>query len=347
MRYLFDSPRYSLVALLLGFVCGVGCSEVVSPMEGPLASLTIGPSGTLQPEFSSAIDSYTATVAASANEITLTMVPEDSGTTVTINGIAVAPGQPQSVSLRPPGTPTPIEIVTTSANGHGSRYTVMVSRLAAGEAKLAALTVTPGKLEPNFNPDINVYAVHVDHVVENVAISAKKADAAATLTGAIPLEPGVAAGKANVVLGKPGTSTAASITVSLPSGSFKIYTVEVKRAPAPGDGGGDGGGGNGNLSSVSTLSSITTDVGAIKHVPPDGPTEFRFGAGLATATITATKTDPNSVLTQGNSVIAAAGVAAGTLRVAPQIDGLITLVVTAQDGVHTTVYTIRQGLLAP
>lgn len=348
MRYLFCSPRYFVVALFLGFGFGFGCSEVVSPMEGSLASLTIGPSGSLEPEFSSTIDSYTATVAAEANEVTLTTVPGDNATTVAINGVTVTPGQPQSVALRPAGTPTPIEIVTTSSNGHGSKYTIMVSRLAAGEAKLAALSVTPGKLEPNFSPDNNLYQVHVDHPVETVTISATKADAQASLSGSIPLDPGVASGQVDVVLGKPGTSTAASMTVAMPSGSWKIYTVEVIRAPAPGDGGGGGGGGGnggGSLSSVSTLESITTNVGEIRQIEP---TRYQLAAGLAPATITATKTDRNCVITNEKGVvISAAGVPIGTLNIEFALQGQKKLVVTAQDGVHSTTYIIDQYLLLP
>lgn len=356
MHHLIIAARKSLFAIIaLAVLWSSGCSEVTNLNESPLAGLTIGPSGSLQPEFSSTIDSYTATVASDASAAALTVVPEDTTTTVAINGVVIEPGQVHAVALRPPGSPTPVEIVTTSPNGRGSRYTVMVSRLESGNVNLSALSVSPGELKPSFSPDINVYSVDVDYPVENVIIRATKADPTARMSGVLLLDGGIASGEVQIPL-TAGVIKPATLTIE--SGSFRIYTVTISRAlkdgkpPPPG-------GGPPPPSTVSTLQSVTPSRGTIRK---DGTTSYAVTVqDFAPLSVTVTKDDPNAVVTAAGNVIAAAGVPSGTAaipqKVVPNPGGdsrgngvafeSLELIVTAEDGVTKSKYVVSADVYLP
>lgn len=356
MSQLFVRARASVIATSLVALCSVGCSEVMSPMEGPLADLTIGPAGTLEPAFSSMVSSYTATVASDATNVAITVTPESKDTTVTINGISARPGKEQTVPLRSPGTPTPIEIVTTAPSGRGSYYSVLVSRKEAkpaGDGTLSALAAAPGELQPAFSPQTNVYTVNVDHLVESVILTATKSHPQSTLSGALSLAPGVASGDVNIKLGDPGSETPASLAVAA-NGQITIYTVILKRALAPGTQPPPGGGGGTTpppaLSTVSTLKSVTFN-------QPGGSalnaTTYRFtGQRGQTVAITVTKSDPKSVMTFSSSLanyttFSKQTVPAGELTGTVSVTGIggfvvtITIHVTAEDKIHSTTYTIN------
>lgn len=343
----------SSIALVFAILWCVGCNEVTNPNEGPLAMLAVGPSGSLEPTFSSAVDRYTATVAADATAVAITAIPEDNATTVAINGVVVEAGQVQSVPLRPAGTPTPVEIVTTSPNGRGNRYTVLVSRLESGNVNLSDLRVSPGELKPSFRPDINVYSVDVDYLVENVTVRATKADPTARMSGVLLLDAGIASGDVQIPL-TAGTPRAAALTVE--SGAFRIYTVTISRArkdgtQPPPDGGPP------PPATVSTLQSVTPSRGTIQ----------KFGTASYVITVqdfqplsvTVTKDDPNSVITSSGTVIAAAGVPSGTAAIPLKIINggdprsgsvlfeSLELIVTAQDNVTKTKYVISANVVVP
>lgn len=306
-----------------------GCKDTVSISEDvavPLASLTVTP-GNLQPAFFSNTTNYTVNAPTSANSVTVTAAPRDSTVTMTINGTVTAAGQGRSVPLGTPGSTTTITIVLEAQNGTESAYTVNVRRVLSDDNNLSALDVTPGNLNPPFDPDIEHYTVNVGVLVDNVTVSATKSDpSAGMLIGSVTVPPGTASGQAIIPLGAPGTATTATITVTAPNGSAQTYTVIVNR-----------------LSDDNNLSALTVTPGGLS--PAFASDTLNYTAEVDTVvtvvTVVATKSNPNAVLS-GSIADPGAGQATGQATIplgGPGTATPVTITVTAPNG-NSKAYTI-------
>jgi hypothetical protein len=274
MQYLTSS-----LILMLGLNL-YGCSDsasVSNEAQVPLASLTITPPGALQPAFSSNTSSYAAEVPKTVASVTVTASPQDSTATMTINAVSTAAGQGRSIPLGSPGSTATITIALSSQTGGESTYTATVTRLLSSDNNLSALTVTPGILAPTFTSGTLNYAVDVATTVTSVTVAATKADPDAVISGDIPND-----GQATIQLGGPGTSRNVSITVTAPNGNSKTYRVTIDRA----------------ASSNNNLSALSVTPGTL--APAFAPDQLPYTVGVATdvtsVTITATKADPNAVI---------------------------------------------------
>ena len=305
-----------------------GCSDTASVSEDvavPLSSLTVTP-GTLRPAFFSNTTNYAVNAPTSALSVTVTAVPKDSTVTMTINGNPTGAGQGRSVPLGPPGSITRITIVLDAQNGTDSTYTVNVTRLLSSDNNLSALDVTPGNLNPPFDPDIEDYTVNVGVLVDNVTISATKSDPNAVMSGSVSAGAGTASGQATIQLGGPGSSTPVEIIVRAPNGSTKTYRITVNR-----------------LSDDNNLSALTVTSGALS--PPFASNTLAYTVNVATGvtlvTVTATKSDPNAVLS-GSIADPGGGQATGQASIplgGPGTATPVTITVTATNG-NSKTYTI-------
>lgn len=329
-RTLTVAQQYLTVILLVMIgVSSYGCGDSASIPDGPevrLASLNINP-GTLQPAFSPAITGYTVQVSATTTAVTLTATPEDSATTVTIAGNAT---KSLSVPLGTPGSSKDITIALRSPSGSQSTYAVTVNKaVLAGNTTLSALAVTPGTLTPAFDPNTLTYTVNVAHTVPSVTVSATKDDPNAVLSGSIA-DPGAgkATGQATIQLGGQGSATPVTIIVIAPNGNSDTYRITVNRA-AP--------------ASNNKLSALTVSAGTL--TPPFSPDTLSYAVGLSatdeTVTISATKSDPNAVMTLG-SVNVPAGESTGqtSVRLGPGASMPVDIIVTAQDQISIKKHTI-------
>jgi hypothetical protein len=325
----FTGPCWAAVLVVVIGVSAYGCKDSVSVSDEaqvPLASLTITPPDTLQPSFSSNTTSYTAEVPKAVTSVDVTASPKDSTTTMTINGVVTAAGQARSVPLGQPGSTTTIPIVLSSQTGTESTYTVTVARLLSSDNTLSALSVAPGSLAPRFAVEALTYTVDVATKVTSVTISATKSDPdAVMLIGSVTVPAGTISGQAPIQLGEPGTATPVSIDVTAPNGSKKAYTITVTRL----------------LSNDNNLSALTVSVGT-----SDQTLSPKFAAGtrnytvdVATdvieVTVTATKSDPNAVISgdvsnEGQATIPLDG---------PGTSKTISIIVTAPNG-NAKTYTI-------
>ena len=205
--------------------------------DAKLSSLTVNP-GPL-PTFSSDVLIYTVDVATAVTSVTVTARAQNAGATVNING---QPTTSRSVSIGAPGSSTPIPIVVTAVSGSQNTYIVTVNRAApGGDNNLSALSVTGQTLAPAFNATILNYTVNVATTVGSVAVTARKSDPNAVMSGSVTAGTGQATGQATIPLGGAPSSTIVSIIVAAPNGSRNTYIVTVNRA-APG--------GNNNLQSL-------------------------------------------------------------------------------------------------
>lgn len=290
-----------------------------------LSALSVTP-GPLSPAFAAGTLNYQVDVGPKVGSVTVVATKVDSN--AVISGDLPNEGQ-ATVQLNGPGNPTSISITVTAQNGTGKTYTITVNRAApSSNNNLSALSVTSGVLSPAFTAEQLAYAVDVPTTVGSVDVSATKADPDAVLSGSVTAGTGVAIGQATVPLSGPGSPTQVSMTVTAPSGASKSYSITINR----------------RASDDSTLSSLSVSAGTMD--PPFAAQiqnySVKVGLLVGSVTITATKTDPNAIMSALGSVIAAGGTPAGSVTVSPGIgpNPPVEIIVTAQDRIKTTTYTV-------
>ena len=336
MKHLLTFTKTSWVVILVAAIGlgSYGCSDSVSiseqTVEVPLSSLTITP-GTLQPAFSSNTTTYTVDTPTGATTVTVVATPKNSTTLVTIDGTTTTQ---RSISLGPPGSIKIISILLESQNGLTSTYTVTVTRLLSGDNNLSALNVKVNNatqpLIPGFDANTLNYKVDVQTSIAAVTVTATKSDQnAAMMIGATTVPPGTNPGQALITLGGPGTTTPVAIEVTAPNGSKKTYNLSIKR-----------------LSGNNNLSALNVSLSTLNPAFAAGTTLYTVSVptNITSLDVSATKSDPNAVMAIG-SVIIPAGTASGSAPNvplgAPGSDTLISILVTAQNGVDSKTYTIR------
>ncbi|TKB93432.1 MAG: cadherin-like beta sandwich domain-containing protein [Nitrospira sp.] len=333
-RNLIFRGQWLVTTLILAISLGAyGCADTASVSEdvaAPLASLTVTP-GTLQPGFLANTTNYAVNAPTSATSVTVTAVPKDNTAIVTIDGVVTSQ---RSVTLGGPGSTKIILIVVEALNGLETTYTVTVTRLLSSDNNLSALTVTQGALNPSpFNADTLDYTVDVATNVTSVTVTATKSDPNAVMTGSLTAGAGVATGQATIALGGPGTATPVTITVTAPNGSAKTYNITVNR-----------------LSNDNNLSALSVTPGSLD--PTFAASTLLYMVNVATdvteVTVTATKSDPNAVLS-GSVADPGAGQATGQATIPLNGAGTptsISITVTAPSGASQT-YTVTVNRAAP
>ncbi|TKB61611.1 MAG: cadherin-like beta sandwich domain-containing protein [Nitrospira sp.] len=264
----------------------------------------------------------------------MTAVPKDNAAIVTINGIVTAAGLGRSVALGSPGSITTILIVVETLNGLETTYTVTVTRLLSSDNNLSALTVTQGALNPNpFNADTLDYTVDVATNVTSVTVTATKSDPNAVISGSLTAGAGVATGQATIALGGQGTATPVTITATAPNGSAKTYNITVNR-----------------LSNDNNLSALSVTPGSLDPAFAANtlPYTVNVAIDIAEVTVTATKSDPNAVLS-GSITDPGAGQATGQATIplgGPGTATPVSITVTSPNG-NSKTYTITVNRAAP
>jgi hypothetical protein len=311
---------------LSSYSCGDSVSVSNAP-QVPLSSLAVTP-GTLQPAFSSNISTYTVDAPTAATSVTVTAAPTDSTTTMTINGVSTAAGQGRSVPLGPPGSTATITIALSSQTGGEGAYTVTVTRLLSSDNNLSALSVTSGSLDPSFAPNKLTYTVDVATDVTTVTVSATKSDPDAVISGSMTAAAGVPTGQATIALDGPGTSKMLSLTVTAPNGSSKTYSITIQRA----------------ASGNNDLSALKVEPGTLTPRFAAGTRNYTVDVGtkVTSVTVSATKADPNAVISgdvpnEGQATIQLGG---------PGTTTQVEVTVTAQNG-NSKTYRIDIERAAP
>lgn len=329
MRFLLTIPaRYAAIPLLIGiFGLGIpGCKDTSSVDPGPqLTSLSV--SGvSLEPPFNSETSSYSVHLPLNTPNVTISATKSDPNDV--ISGAITAPaGQVTGQATIPSpglGSTKDVSLTVTSPDGRAKIYTITLRTIApGGDNTLKSLTLSPGILSPPFSAGTQSYTVNVATTVDKVTVSAAKSDPNAVISGDLPNE-----GQATLTLDGPGTTKVISIIVTAPNGTSKTYTITVKRAAS---------------SSDDHLSELTVSPGSLDR--DFAPDILNYEVDLPndedSIRISATKSDPNAVMSAFGSVIAAAGVPTGQVTV--ELKGRRTevdITVTAQDNVNTNTYTI-------
>ena len=274
--------------------------------DATLSALSLS-EGTLSPAFASGVTSYTATVANSIDETTVTATANDGAATVAYGGAAGTDG----VAALDVGA-NAIMVTVTAEDGSTEGYTVTVTREAPGvssDADLSDLSLSPGTLSPTFDAATTSYTASVANAVSTVMVTAAPNHSSAS----------VAQEPANPVELTVGPTT---ITVTVTAGdgtTMKEYTVTVTRA-GPG------------ASTVATLSSLS--LSGVTLNEDWAATTYAYtadvGNSVESTTVAATATDDAAtvMLPDPNPVALAEGATT------------ITVTVTAGDGTTTQAYTV-------
>jgi Cadherin-like beta sandwich domain len=330
---LIPTGQWLVTALLLAIgLSAYGCADTASVSEdvaAPLASLTVTP-GTLQPGFLANTTNYAVSAPTSATSVTVTAVPKDNTSIVTIDGFATSQ---RSVTLGGPGSTKTILIVVETQTGLETTYTITVTRLLSSDNNLSALTVTPGSLAPAFTSNTLDYTANVATNVTSVTVSATKSDPNAVISGSLTAGAGIATGQATIQLGGPGTATPVTITVTAPNGSAKTYTITVNR-----------------LSNDNNLSALSVTPGSLD--PAFTANTLTYTVNVATdvteVTVTATKSDSNAVLS-GSVADPGVGQATGQATIplgGPGTATPVSITVTSPNG-NSKTYAITVNRAAP
>ncbi|OQW34916.1 MAG: hypothetical protein A4E19_17060 [Nitrospira sp. SG-bin1] len=286
-----------------------------------LQRLTVSP-GRLNPSFSSGRTSYTVSVGGRVSSITVTAAPEDRGASMTINEQAT---DSRSIPLPEGPSNTEIQVIVTAPNGAQKPYFITVNRPALpADNDLSALTVTPGALVPAFDSDQLTYTAEVATDIGSVTLSATKSDPNAVLSGDVPNQ-----GQATIPLDGPGTSKTVSIRVAAQNGEVKTYTVVVTRL-AP--------------STDANLSDLRVSAGTLNPNFAAGTPVYMVDVpgSVDRITVTATKSDPNAVMSVSGTPIATKGDPSGSVTVPLALGAStsIAISVTAEDQVSRKIYTL-------
>ncbi|MFO0700984.1 MAG: cadherin-like beta sandwich domain-containing protein [Nitrospira sp.] len=330
MKHRFGIPlQYLALAFLLFGTTSLdisGCRNTGSVDPGPqLVSLSVS-GASLQPSFASETTHYSADVPNGTQDVTISATKAEPNDL--LSGAITAPagqvtGQ-ATIQSPGPGSTKDVSLTVTSSDGRAKIYTITLRVITLGEDNtLKSLTVSPGTLSPAFSQGTPDYRVNVATTVAEVTISATKSDPNAVISGDVPNE-----GRATIKLDGPGTTKVVSIIVTAPNGTTRSYTVTVNRALPSRD---------------ASLSDLTVNPGSLD--PDFNPEILTYRVTVANSvdsvTISATKSDPNAVMSAFGSVIAAAGTPTGQVSIPLRERRTeVDLNITAQDGMTTRIYAI-------
>ena len=174
--------------------------------DSSLKSLTAtsDPAGTLSPAFDPATTTYTYSVDADEDSVTISAEPTDSNATVSGTG------------TYNPRTDGPVEIIVTSENGTTKTYTVNFDVAKSSNADLSNLGVTGQTISPAFDKDTTTYNVTVPSDKTKATITAEVADDRSTVTGT---------GEQDLNYGE----NTFDVKVTAEDGTEKTYTVNITR----------------------------------------------------------------------------------------------------------------------
>ncbi|WP_413935735.1 cadherin-like beta sandwich domain-containing protein [Nitrospira sp. BLG_1] len=329
MKHLFTMPaQYLALALLVGTIGfgTAGCTDTGSIDPGPqLAGLSVS-GASLQPPFTSDTTDYTVDLSGTQQDVTISATKSEPNDVLS-GGITAPAGQvtgQATVQAPGPGSTKDVSLTVSSSDGRAKIYTITLRAITlAGDNTLKSLTVSPGTLAPVFSAATQNYTVNVANTVTEVTVVATKSDPNAVISGDGPNE-----GRATLTLDGPGTTKVVSLTVTAPNGTSRSYTIAVTRA---------------RPSSDDALADLTVTPGSLDPAFSSDTVSYRVtvASDVERVTISATKSDPNAVLSALGSIIAAAGTQTGQISV--PLTGRRTemdLTVTAQDGATTRSYAI-------
>jgi hypothetical protein len=200
-----------------------------------LASLTVS-AGVLSPVFSPRIVSYTVSLPAAAETVSLTMVAASKVATVSSELPLAQSGAAQLIIVpASPGKIVTVNIMVTAEDGSQKLYRINVSRegvptgMPDANSRLAVLQVSGAPLTPPFNPAVTACEVKLPANVGSVVVNAR----AESPTAAITLDGQPLAGSGRTIAVAAGSTQAIALDVTAENGAVTRYTLKLTREGAP------------------------------------------------------------------------------------------------------------------
>ena len=287
--------------------------------DADLSALAISP-GTLSPTFSDSTTAYTAGVANSVTEVTVTPTASDGSATITVNDNAVTSNAGYLVTGLTVGD-NPVTVEVTAQDSTTKTYAITVTRAAAdsNDADLSALAISPGTLSPTFSDSTTAYTAGVANSVTEVTVTPTASDGSATIT---VNDNAVTSNAGYLVTGLTVGDNPVTVEVTAQDSTTKTYAITVTRAAAD--------------SNDADLSALAISPGTLSPTFSDSTTAYTAGVAnsVTEVTVTPTASDGSATITvNDNAVTSNAGYLVTGLTVG---DNPVTVEVTAQDSTTKT-----------
>jgi gliding motility-associated-like protein len=285
-----------------------------------LSGLAIS-TGTLSPAFAVGKTSYAVSVSNAVTSMIITPTASGANATITVNGIAVKSGS-ASAAIPLKAFLNVINVVVTAQDGViTDTYTINVTRAPSNNAVLTNLSISSGPLNPSFDPGTSSYTTpDVANAVSTLTVMVVTSDSTATVkVNGIA----VVSGSATVPLAV-GANTIKTVVTAQDGSTTNMFTIAINRA----------------ASSNAGLAGISLSSGTLSPAFATAINTYTVTVLNSVSSIELTPVTSDGVATvtvNGAAVVSGSASAAISLAVGPNI---ITTVVTAQDGVATSTYTV-------
>ncbi|PKL35386.1 MAG: hypothetical protein CVV44_21505 [Spirochaetae bacterium HGW-Spirochaetae-1] len=308
-----------LIGILGYFRSLIGSMEPASGAE--LSHLSTS-AGTLTPAFSPDTLEYSILVPRNIASITVTPSVPGNDMDITVNGSAVKSGYPsQPITLDTDSYTTITIAVDDSESGTEKTYTISARRIGDSTVTLSGLTVSTGTLLPAFNADKLDYSVEVDNNITSIQVTPTIDSPFSTITvNGTAVNSGAASAPISLNVG----TNLISVVVTAEDETTCTYTITVKRLG----------------SHIADLSAIALSQGTLTPSFTSGTLSYTAEVANAITSLTVTPTTAEShAMIDVNGVAATSGTA---VTVSNLLVGgnTIRIVVTAQDGTTTKIYTV-------
>lgn len=313
----------SLAGRMVGMIAAGGYGSIVLahfPLSPTCTLASIIPSlGNLSPAFSPNTDSYTLSIPNAATEIVVTPTATNINSLVMVNGVEVASGTASNNISLSDGTDT-INIHVTAEDGTTAKtYTLAVTRQSA-DSSLSNLSISAGTLSPVFNPANTAYNASVNSATASLTVTptASRAGASIIVNGST-----VTSGNGKTITLSTGDNTITVRVTAQDAAYATTYTLTVFRPSA-----------------VCTLSSLSLSAGTLSPTFTSGTLSYTASVANVESSIHLVPTPAASTATLTVNGVAVPSGGSGVLVPLAVGSNAITILVTAQDGVSTKIYTI-------
>ncbi|MDB5851767.1 MAG: hypothetical protein JWP29_5519, partial [Rhodoferax sp.] len=250
---------------------------------------------------------------------------------ISLNGYSIDKILPQGLSFDPttgiisgtPTAPSPSTIYTITANNvNGGSTTSVTIKVASTNASLANFAINSGVISPSFSSNILNYTANVNNSVASVAVIPTANDKNSTIKiNGIIVNSGTVSGNIALTV---GANVITASVIAENGATSKTYTLNITRAPAT----------NANLANL-TVSDAT-----LSPSFASATTAYSASVSNSVAAVTVTSVTSSSASTvKVNGSIVTSGVVSGSLPLNVG-NNIITVMVTAQDGITTQTYTL-------
>jgi gliding motility-associated-like protein len=312
-----ESPatNYTITAYNISGSGSANLNIKVTSTNDTLAALNVTP-GILTPAFSSAVTSYTDSVA--IDSVKITPVLTDTLSTVTVNGTTVKSGTGLGVPLVVGNNTIPVKI-TASDGVTTQTYTLTVNRtIPSSNAGLANIVLNNGALFPAFSTSVTSYTATTNYVSLTVTPTALNQYATIAINGQ-----SVNSGSPSAPIHLAYGTNTLTTQVTAQDGTIKDYTITITRMHA---------------SSTRTLAGLFVNKGTLTPAFNADSGHYVVNVTDTTATITVRPQPGDATETiMVNDSLLASGKPAGTVsQRIPLVagDNTIKVLVTSQNGLE-------------